>query len=1191
MSGFKVSDFVHLHNHTHYSLLDGLQKIEPMLDKVKEYGMGAVAMTDHGTLSGVIEFYKKSTEKGIKPIIGMETYVASRLHTDKEVSKDKANYHLILLAMNNIGYQNLMKLSTIASLHGFYHKPRIDHQLLEQYNEGIIVLSGCAGGEIGDAFRNQQDNKAKSIALWYKKIFGDRYYLEIQDHGHNWQVQKDINDKVLQLGNKLNIPVVVTADAHYLNASDKDAHELLLCVQTGSFLSDDSRMSLKDFDLHLTDPKEIFSRWEKHPEVIQNTQEIAKRCQVEISLGNMKIPKYELPKGVVDYDFLEEKVCHGLIHQYAKDKKQKSVKKIKDLKGIVNSEVITRAEYEMNVINKMGYSSYFLIVADFVAWGKSQGIVFGPGRGSAAGSIVAYCLNITALDPLKYDLLFERFLNPDRISMPDIDIDIQDNRRDEVIQYCVDKYGQEKVAHIVTFGTMAARNAIRDTARVLEVPYAEADRLAKMVPPPVQGRHIPLKKSIKDSKELKQEYKENENAKRIIDLAIKLEGTIRSHGVHAAGVVIAPDDIVNYTPLEMAQKGVVATQYSMGPIEDLGLVKMDFLGLSNLTIIKNTLRIIKKVWGEDIELSEIPLDDQKTYELLSKGDTTGVFQLESSGMKRYLKELKPTRFEDIIAMVSLYRPGPLTAGLTDKFIARKNGLEKIKYDHILMEPALEATYGVLVYQEQVMQIAKDMSSFSGGEADTLRKAVGKKIRSMMAQMQNKIVDGAMKNGVDRKIAEKFWKDVEGFADYAFNKSHAACYALIAYHTAYLKANYPEAFMAALMTSNCDDTDKLAYDISECRRMGIEVLPPNINESYVEFAVTPDSKQIRFGMSAIKNVGVGAVESILSVRSGQRFATIEEFIKRINPGVINKKVWESLIKAGALDEYKSRYTMLANLDGIIAYASKVHKENKSNQADLFGELKGASVTSSLIFDKTGSELPKNTYLTWERELLGIYLSEHPLESYKAYFSENLVPIERLKSLRDGKKVTVGGLIQTAKEINTKNGQKMAFVTIEDLSSSIEIIIFPSIYKEFKDNLAQDTIIKVSGKLNTKDKDGHQTGEPKILVDNIEIISEETIAGYKPTGKNLSLTTQKIVHSQPVTDTEERLFIYIKDVNDHNKLVSIKRIASQHVGNTETVMVIENDDGKHAIKLPFKCDTSSGLIGELSEILGEDCVVLK
>jgi len=750
----QTKDFVHLHNHTEYSLLDGLTKIPALVNQVKAMGMDSVAVTDHGTLSGLIEFYKAAKSEGIKPILGIETYVAPRSHKDKDPVKDKTPYHLILIAMNDIGYKNLMQLSTIANLEGFYYKPRVDHKLLEKHSEGLIVLSGCIGGEVGDALRQNQYKQAKETAQWYKKVFGDRYYLEIQDHGHPehtsmWEEQVAVTDQTFKLSQELGIPCVVTCDAHYLRHEDQEAHEVLLCVQTGSYLSDENRMSLSSFDLHVTDPKEVIKRWgEEYPEVITNTRAIADRCEVNIKLGEILIPKFTVPKGETEKSYLEKLVYRGLAWRYgAKSEAEVANLDVKTAKKSLPSEILERAEYELKVIEDMKFNGYFLIIADFVNWGKSQGIVFGPGRGSAAGSIISYALKITELDPLEYDLLFERFLNPDRISMPDIDIDIQDSRRDEVIQYCVDKYGTERVANIATFGRMAARNAVRDVARVLQVPYADADRIAKMIPPPVQGRHILLKTSIKENQELKHEYEDSEQSKRVFDLAVQVEGTIRSHGVHAAGVVIAPDNIVLYTPLEMAQKGVVATQYSMGPIEDLGLLKIDFLGLSNLTIIKNSLRIIKRVHKKDIDINKIPLDDPKTFELLQHGDTTGVFQLESSGMKRYLKELKPTGFDDIIAMVALYRPGPLTAGLTDRFIARKNGQENVGYDHPLMEPALRDTYGVMVYQEQFMQIVKDMCGFTGGEADGLRKAVGKKNRDLMAKMKDAVIKGAIANGV------------------------------------------------------------------------------------------------------------------------------------------------------------------------------------------------------------------------------------------------------------------------------------------------------------------------------------------------------------------------------------------------------------------------------------------------------------
>ncbi|MGK2896415.1 MAG: DNA polymerase III subunit alpha, partial [Candidatus Saccharimonadales bacterium] len=703
---------------------------------------------------------------------------------------------MILLAMNETGYKNLMTLSSAANLEGMYYKPRIDHELLEKYNEGLIVLSACVGGEVGANLRMDNYEEAKRVAAWYKSIFGDRYYLELQDHGHPdspspWDVQVKINGHLEKLSAELDISCVVTSDGHYINHDDQDTHEILLCVGTGSYLSDERRMSLKDFELHVTDPADIISRWGKtHPQAIANTRKIADMCTVELALGGILIPKFPTPNGESEKDMLHQLVYQGLAFRYGSVSKNDALQlTVDDAKKILDAKVLERAAFELGVIDSMGFNGYFLIVQDFINWGKDQGIIFGPGRGSAAGSIIAFAINITELDPLKYDLLFERFLNPDRISMPDIDIDIQDTRRDEVIQYCAQKYGEDHVANIVTFGKMAARTAVRDVARVLEVPYAEADRLSKMIPQPVQGRHIPLSKSIVDDADLKAEYTNNLVSRRVIDFAVRLEGTIRSHGVHAAGVVIAPDIITKYTPVEMSQKGVVATQYPMGPIEELGLLKMDFLGLSNLTIINNALRIIRKVYKNEIILSDIPLDDMEAFALFQRGDTTGVFQLESAGMKRYLRELKPTVFEDIVAMVALYRPGPMQ--FIDEFIKRKHGESRITYMHPKMEGALENTYGILVYQEQVMQISKDLAGFTGGEADTLRKAIGKKNIEMMAKMKTRFIDGAVeKSDADRKQMEIFWKQLEDFAAYCFNKSHAACYGLISYWTAYLKAHYP-----------------------------------------------------------------------------------------------------------------------------------------------------------------------------------------------------------------------------------------------------------------------------------------------------------------------------------------------------------------------------------------------------------------
>ena len=829
----KASDYVHLHNHTHHSLLDGLTKIPDLVNRVKEMGMEACAITDHGTLSGAIEFYKEAKKAGIKPIIGMEAYVAARGRADRDPQKDKARYHLVLLAMNHKGYQNLMRLSTIANLEGMYYKPRIDHEILEEYNEGLLVLSACASGEIGENLRDDNYEEAKRIASWYKSVFGDRYYLELQDHGHpdcpsRWDVQTRINEHIEKLADELGIECVISSDGHYLSHSDQDAHEILLCVGTGSYLSDEKRMSLKDFELHVTDPADIIERWNKtNPRAVANTKNIADRCNLEIELGKILIPKFPTPNGESEKEYLDHLVYSGMAARYA-DMDLDEAKKLtnKELRAKLTKEQIDRLDMELSVLDNMGYNGYFLIVQDFINWGKSQGIIFGPGRGSAAGSIIAYALNITDLDPLKYDLLFERFLNPDRVSMPDIDIDIQDTRRNEVIEYCANKYGHERVANICTFGTMAARASVRDVARVLQVPYGESDRLAKLIPPPVQGRHVPIKKTLVEDADLKHEYETNPTAKTVYDFASQLEGTIRSHGVHAAGVVIAPDDIVKFAPLEIAQKGVVATQYPKDPIEELGLLKMDFLGLSNLSIINNALRIIRKVYETKINLSDLPLDDKETYDLFQRGDTTGVFQLESAGMKRYLRELKPEVFEDIIAMVALYRPGPMQ--FIDSFIKRKHGEEDIIYLHPGMENSLKNTYGILVYQEQFMQISKEWCGFTGGQADTLRKAVGKKKIALMQKVKPEFVEGAIKIGhATKEMAETFWDQLEEFANYCFNKSHAACYGLIAYWTAYLKAHYPDAFMAALMTSDQDDTERLAIEMAECKRMGIDVLSPRV----------------------------------------------------------------------------------------------------------------------------------------------------------------------------------------------------------------------------------------------------------------------------------------------------------------------------------------------------------------------------
>lgn len=1226
-AALQPADFVHLHNHTHHSVLDGMTKIPDLVEKIKEMGMSAVAVTDHGTMSGTVEFYKAAKATGIKPVIGMEGYVAARTRFDRDPSKDKGRYHLTILASTEQGYKNLMRLSSKANLEGMYYKPRMDHDLLVEYNEGLIILSGCASSELGENLRVDNYEEAKKIANWYKEVFGDRYYLELQDHGHpeyptQWDVQAKINGYLERMSKELDIPCVLTSDGHYLTHDDQDAHEILLCVGTGSFLNDEKRMSLKDFELHVTNPTDIIKRWEKtNPEAIRNTRRIAERCDVELSLGGILIPTFPTPNGETEKEYLDLLVFRGLAWRYG-DLKQPETEElsVEQAKTHIPEHVMERVNFELDVVDRMGFNGYFLIVQDFINWGKNQGIIFGPGRGSAAGSIVAYSLRITELDPLKYDLLFERFLNPDRISMPDVDIDIQDTRRDEVIAYCTEKYGVERVANIVTFGKMAARAAVRDVARVLQVPYGESDRLAKLIPPPVQGRHIPLKVSVVEDQDLRREYETNPTVKTVFDYAIKLEGTIRSHGVHAAGVVIAPTDVVEYAPVEMSQKGVVATQYPMGPVEELGLLKMDFLGLSNLSILNNAVRIIKKAYKTPIVLEEIPLDDLETFALFQRGDTTGVFQLESAGMKRYLRELKPTVFEDIVAMVALYRPGPMQ--FIDDFIKRKHGEKAITYPHDSMKNSLENTYGVLVYQEQVMQISKEVCGFTGGEADTLRKAIGKKNIEMMQKMRDKMIEGGQKHsGIDRKLMEQFWKQLEDFAAYCFNKSHAACYGLIAYWTAYLKAHYPDAFMAALMTSDQDDIERLAIEITECKHMGITVLSPDVNESFVEFAVVPGKSQIRFGMAAIKGVGVGVVEEILRAREDGKFAGVEDFAKRVSSSKVNKKAWESLIKTGAFDRMADRSDLLFNLETIQAFASKLQKEAASGQIDLFGGLI-ADLQPSVSLQTAPSKHTDKERLLWERELLGLYISAHPLDNYDAYFSEQTIPLSELTADVDGKKATIGGIITAVRSIVTKSGSKMAFVKLEDKTAESELIIFPNLYEQIGAKLVQDAVVKSTGKINARDRDGNLTSETKLVADEVQFVNDDELSSYEATGRKMKAPKARVQVqamrtpskpggsvtlasgpgsakstepvSRPKPDMEEvkiqKLYVNVRNPDDQQTLVALKQICNEHNGFTDIVLVLGTEK-KSAIKLPFRVDANQELIGKLVKLLDEDSVVLK
>ena len=1229
----KPSDFVHLHNHTHYSLLDGLTKVDELIDFVKSNGMEAVAVTDHGTMSGLIDLYKTATDAGIKPILGLEAYVAARRREDRDPAYDKERFHITLLAMNDKGFENLCRLMTLAETEGKYYKPRIDHEIMEKYNEGIICCSGCAGSEISMAIRNDDEKRTRELIDWYSKVYKDRFYLEMQDHGHpdsptHWSEQTKINNKLMEISKETGLPLVVTCDGHYLKHEDQDAHEVLLCVGTGSRITDENRMTLKDFQLNVIPPNEIIERWSKTcPEAVRNTKRIADRCNVKIELGRILIPKFPIETGESEKEYLDKLVFRGLAERFGYlSKEEADQKSVEEIRPLLSKEILERIDYELATVDKMGYNGYFLIVQDFINWGKNQGIIYGPGRGSAAGSLLAYAIHITDLNPLEYDLLFERFLNPDRISMPDIDTDIQDNRRDEVIEYCTQKYGKGRVSNICTFGKMMAKNAVRDVARVLDVPFAEADRIAKLVPDPVMGHHVKLKDAIVNEPDLKKEYETNPTAKEVIDLAMRLEGTIRSHGVHACGVVIAPDDLVKFMPLEVSAKGPLATQYPGPQVEELGLLKMDFLGLSNLSVIQQALRIIKKVHGKKIVMSEIPLDDDKVYELFRRGDTTGVFQFESAGMKRYLRELQPTAFDDLIAMNALYRPGPMQ--FIESFIKRKHGEEPITYLHPGLENSLKNTYGILIYQEQFMQASKEWCGFTGGQADTLRKAVGKKKVDLMNMMKPLFIEGAVNvGGATKEIAETFWSQLLDFANYCFNKSHAACYALVAYWTAYLKTYYPEAFMAALMTADMRWTDRLAIEMTECKHMGIQVLGPDINESYPDFATVGKSKTIRFGLAAIKGMGKALAEEVVDERDKNgKFKSICDFAKRVSGQKFNKKSWESVIKTGGFDSFGDRSDLLFNLEKIQAYGNKMQKDAANGQTDLFGAMGAAAEVPEVEITPAPTKYSDKEQLMWERDLMGLYISAHPLDKYDTYFEEQTMPISEIKPDLDGASVIVGGIITNIRTLVTKSGSKMAFIKIEDKVSEIEVIVFPKTYEEVGAKLVQDAVVKITGKVNSSDRDGYKTDEAKINAESIDIITDEELDSYQSTGAKLKTPTKGVAKKprgkvaatnvndshggsrkggptgKPVTHFKtsesgadakplkpKKIFVRIMDPSNKDALIGLKQSCSVYPGLSEVILVIGED--KKAMRMPFRCEPEQALIDELIGLFGKEGVVVK
>src|SRR5690349_2895250 len=1047
------NDFVHLHTHSEFSLLDGLGRITDLVDTSVKHGFDSLAVTDHGALYGQVAFYQAATKAGIKPIIGVETYVARRSMRDKEGKADSQPFHLLLLATDMTGYRNLCRLITDAHIDGYYYKPRIDREHLAKYSEGLVGLSACLGGEVAKALEVDDWELARQVAGSYADILGrDRFFLELQDHGI--PEQRRLNEQLLKLAPELGLPLVVTNDLHYVHRPQHEAHDVLLCVGTGNNLDTPNRMKFESSEFYLKSAAEMDALFPDHREALLNTRRIAELVDLQLPLGELRIPHFPVPDGETVETWLRKECEAGLVRRY----------------GAITPELQQRLDYELGVIISMGYAGYFLIVADFVNWARGQGIAT-TCRGSAPGSIVTYTLGITPVDPLHYGLPFERFLNPDRVTMPDIDVDFEDERRDEVINYVSRKYGTDHVAQIITFGTMLARAAIRDVGRVLGHSYGEVDRIAKAVP---NQLGIKLDEALQISPDLKGQVDADPGVKRIIDFARHLEGVARNASTHAAGVVISREPLTELMPLQKATNSdALMTQYEMHAIEALGLLKFDFLGLSNLTILKNAVDLIKSHRGIDIDLDRIPLDDAKTFELLSTGETTGIFQLESAGMRRYVRELRPTSVFDLAAMVALYRPGPMDN--IPAYIRRKHGQEAVTYLHPLLEPYLEKTYGIFVYQEDIMSAAIALGGFTGPEADTLGYAIRKKKSAVLRAQKEKFVTQAAERGVPANVIDAVFTAFEPFERYGFNKAHATCYGLIAYQTAYMKANHTVDYMTAVLTAFRANEEKVAAAVAECRRMGIEVLPPVVHESHLEFTVEGDA--IRFGLLAVKNVGQGAIESIIAARAeGGAFRSLTDFCTRIDLRLANKKVLEALAKVGALRPFGHPAQILLGLDDAVAAAQATQRDRVSGQTSLFD----LGAADAAVFERplpTATEVPVRERLRWEKELLGLYLSEHPMGevaeqvgSYVTAYSGDL----RDESL-DGQRVVVGGIVTGSRIVITKSQSTMAIVTMEDLQGTIEVVVFPRLYEQTAGTWREGEILLVAGRVD------HKGEEVSLLAD--------------------------------------------------------------------------------------------------------------
>ena len=1144
------SDFIHLHVHTQYSLLDGACLLEEVIKKAREYKMPACAMTDHGNMFGAIEFYDLATKYGVKPIIGSEVYVAPGSRFDKSSHGiQEASFHLILLAKDDLGYRNLMKLVTIGYLEGFYYRPRVDKEVLAKYNDGLICLSACLQGEVPHYIKTNQLDQARRVADEYRHIFGkDNFYLEIQDNLID--EQENVNRELIKMSKDMNFELVATNDVHYINKEHAKAHEALLCIQTQTTLDDPKRLKFPTEEFYFKSNLEMARTFgELAPKALSNTLLIAERCNVEIDFSTHHLPEYHPPEGKTKDSFLRELVQEGLKKRYPEPDKT----------------IMERVGHELKVIESSGYTSYFLIAWDFVRYAKEKGIPVGPGRGSAAGSVVSYSLGITNIDPIKYDLLFERFLNPERVSLPDIDIDFCYERRGEVIDYVVNKYSKENVAQIITFGTMMAKAVLRDTGRAMGIPYSDVDRIAKLVP---NDLNITLKSALDQEPELKQLYRTDPRITELIDTSLVLEGLTRHASTHAAGVVISEKPLVNYVPLYKTQDDQITTGYAMTSLEKIGMLKMDFLGLRTLTVISETLKIIKRTKDVDLDITSIPMDDRNTYKLLSNAESAGVFQLESAGMRDLLKKSRPERFEEIIALIALFRPGPIGSGMLDDFIKRKHMEVEIRYDHKLLEPILKDTYGIIVFQEQVMRIASVLALFTLAQADNLRCAMAKKTPEVMTEMKRHFLEGANRNGIDTRTADKIFNQIEYFAGYGFNKSHSAAYALISYRTAYLKANFPVEFMTALLTSEKDNLDKVALYISEAQRKGIKILPPDINESYANFTVVGTS--IRFGLAAIKNVGLGAIDSIISTRTRSgKFKSLYDFAERVDPRLVNRKVIESLIKCGAMDSLGlHRSQASAMIDKALEVAGGIQKDRMNGQLSFFDKFEDED-----SFKKTFQEIPnipewpENQLLAYEKEMIGFYITKHPLARFDKLLSTySTCKITELGALKDGDEVLIGGIINKAKFTVTRRTQeKMAIASLEDLSGMVEVLVFPSTFSKCGGLVKPDTIVFMKGRVNMREE------EPKIVVD--EITPVDQVKAKYTKAVSISLVTTGL---------------------EKSSLENLRKILTRYPGKVPVYLNFLTPEGeriKMATAKNILVEPHDGLIKDIEKVFGKDVIGFK